>query len=125
MIDTITQVLTLINAQLGHRTPVLALVVGFGFSIATTQYIKKRPTINLPRWQIRVVAFLLASVPTALLWPTPGVTAILVGAWMGLIAPLAYTVVARIAVHRWAWLDPILSADARPRQIPTPGEPPC
>lgn len=118
MIDTLTQVLTLINNQLGHRTAVLALLVGFGFSVGLTQYIKKRPDVRMSRSSIRALAFVLAALSTWALWPEPGISGIVVGLCVGLTSPLTYTVVVRIAVHRWAWLDPIVSADANPKVFP-------
>lgn len=104
-----------INTQLGHPTAARALIIGFVCSIGLTQLLKFSPQLEsftdlAAKWAIRVLAFGAAALPTWALWPEPGLPGIVVAVTLGLITPTLYTLVVRIAVHFFPWLDDKLSA---------------
>lgn len=128
MLDWLGPVLDQANHQLGHYTPVRAIIFGVGCSAVFTQIIKKTAAFGdfgdtLHRWSTRVVAFLLAALPCWLLWPEPGLPAVVVSGALGFVTPALYTLIVRIAVHFWPWLEPQVSA--RPTVVqPPPQEKP-
>lgn len=109
-------ILDAINAQLGGRTAVAAVLAGLLCSLAFTQALKKlgpdweRLSDRQLRLLIRVTAFAFGFVPTFALWPQRGWAAVSFGFVVGVLAPAIYTLAARIAVHYWPWLDAALSA---------------
>jgi hypothetical protein len=123
VIERILHVLDAINAQIGQPTAVRAILVGFVFSIGLTQLAKFSAAFDrLPRPQhraaTRAVAFCFAASATWLLWPDRGMAGPVIGVALGLIAPAAYTLTARILVHFWPWLDPVISARPDPKREP-------
>ena len=63
---------------------------------------------------VRCLAFLMAWVPVALLWPAESLTERFLAAGVTAIsAPYAYSLFTTIAFHFWPWLEPKMSA--RPR----------
>jgi hypothetical protein len=114
-----------IDAELGGRTVVAAVLAGLLCSLAFTQALKKLgPGFgNLSdaalRWFIRASAFAFGFLPTFLLWPQRGAPAWAFGFAIGVLAPAIYTVAARIAVHYFPWLDGKLSARPEPNPPPS------
>lgn len=109
-------ILRAVDFELGGPTVVAAVLSGLLCSLAFTQALKKLgPDFdNLSdrslRWLIRVTAFAFGFTPTFLLWPQRGAPAVAFGFAIGVLAPAIYTVVARIVVHFFPWLDAKISA---------------
>lgn len=116
MIDWIERIIKLIESELGGPTVVSAVLAGLLCSLAFTQVLKKiGPEFRCLsdgalRWFIRASAFAFGFVPTFLMWPQRGTPAIVFGFVVGVLAPALYTIVVRILVHKWSWLDGKLSA---------------
>lgn len=116
MIDWIERAIKLIESEIGGRTVVAAALAGLLCSLAFTQALKKlgpdfaRLSDGALRWFIRVSAFAFGFVPTFLMWPQRGTPAVVFGFVVGVLAPALYTIVVRILVHKWGWLDGKLSA---------------
>lgn len=115
-----------IESELGGRTVVAALLAGLLCSLAFTQALKKlgpefnNLSDNALRWFIRVSAFVFGFLPTYLLWPQRGAPAVAFGFVIGMLAPSIYTIVIRVAVHFFPWLDSKMSA--RPNQSSAQGK---
>jgi hypothetical protein len=119
MLSWLGPTLEVVNHQLGHATAVRALVVGFVVSIGLTQLHKFSPKLegfspHQLRWSLRALAFGAAFLPTWALWPEPGLSGVLVGIALGLVAPATYTVVVRVLTHFFPWLDGAVSARPKP-----------
>lgn len=105
-----------IDAELGGRTVVAAILAGLLCSLAFTQALKKfGPDFDglsdaALRWFIRASAFAFGFVPTFLLWPQRGAPAWAFGFAIGVLAPTIYTIVVRVLVHFFPWLDGKISA---------------
>lgn len=123
------------NNFLFHPSPLLAVLFGLALSFGGTQIIKRNAKL-VRRWfadldddthrtVIRLIAFLLAWVPVALLWPVPENATLSAGLTIKFLAagvtatcaPYIYKLATLIAFHFWPWLEPKMSA--RPAQ----GEP--
>ena len=109
----------LTNAQV--RAVLVALVIAWN----VTQLAKNAPGIaNRPertrRWLVRAFAFVAGFIPAALLWTAPLAERLTYAAAVGLAAPAAYTLVARVLYHFFPWLEPKMSGCP---SAPVPSDP--
>ncbi len=97
------------------RAEVRAVIIALVISWNATQLIKNAPWIVgmhevHRRLVTRSIAFGLAAVPCALLWPR-GIEGPLVAVAVGLGSPVVYTYGTRVLYHYFPWLEPKMSAD--------------
>jgi hypothetical protein len=109
------ELITGINEFLTTPTPLRAVAFGLALSWGGTQWFKHRKPVKrldeqTYRITVQVIAFALAWVPVALLWPAPIAERMLAAVTTGICAPFTYTFVARIAYKFFPWLEPKLSA---------------
>lgn len=110
-----------LDAFLATPGPLRAVLFGLLLSWGGTQMAKFSPRLRCMalvdhRLATRLLAFALAYVPVAWLWPGPWSVRLLAAVTTGLCAPMAYTIAVRAAYHFWPWLEPRLSA--RPSEPP-------
>lgn len=107
-----------IGAMLGQPGALRAIAVALVISWNGTQFAKNAPRLaRLPevtrRLAIQLIAFWLAFVPAALLWPEPGAPRWVLAVAIGYASPLGYKIAARVLYHFWPWLEPKMSASPR------------
>lgn len=115
MIEWLGRLLQLIDAELGTRTAVLAIVCSLGISWSWTQWTKGltlwwRLSDAQMRWATRLCAFLSGAVPAYLLWPVRDVTAAVVATAIGLMSPTLYMLAKRLLTLKYPKLEGVLSA---------------
>lgn len=112
-----------LNKFLETPSAARAIVLGLLVSWGGTQIIKFSPLVqkfptDVARTATQVIAFLLAFVPTFLLWPPEGeaamkfVMSVVVATW----APKAYTKASTFLYHFFPFLEPKLSATPVPKE---------
>lgn len=116
MFDIITNV----NVFLQNPSPLKAVLFALALSWGGTQWFKfRKPVKKLDERTYRItvqsIAFVLAWVPVALLWPAPLTERLLAAVTTGICAPFTYTLIARIAYKFFPWLEPKLSAQPAPK----------
>ena len=117
-----------LNGFLFQPSPLLAVLFGLALSFGGTQVIKRNRWLvarffsdlddDSHRTVIRIIAFLLAWAPEAMLWPVPEslslstalMTKFLAAGVTATCAPYIYKLAALIAFHFWPWLEPKVSA---------------
>lgn len=114
----------MLNRFLETPTPARAIVFGLLISWGGTQIIKFNPLMrrlpdDVARTVTQVVAFLLAAVPTFLLWPGMGVVKILGSIIVGTWSPKAYQKASVLLYHFVPYLEPKLSATPVPKDTNT------
>lgn len=107
-----------IGAMLGQPGALRAIAVALVISWNGTQFIKNAPWLTrmhdgARRSATQLIAFWLAFIPAALLWPEPGTPRWVLAVAIGYASPLAYTYGARVLYHFWPWLEPKMSASPR------------
>lgn len=124
------------NNFLSNPSPLLAVLFGLSLSFGGTQIIKRNAKL-VRRWfadldddthrtVIRLIAFLLAWVPVALLWPVPENATLSAGLTIKFLAagvtatcaPYIYKLFSLILFHFWPWLEPKMSARPRTEDEP-------
>lgn len=113
--DTLVTLSTWFDTEFGQPTVVRALVVGLICSIGFTQLVKfstafQQLSDRNHRIATRAVSLCFATIPTWILWPTPGIAAFLISVTLGIVAPMIYTIAVRVTVHFFPWLDDQVSA---------------
>lgn len=108
------------NAFLSEPNALRAVLFGLLISWSGSQALKFLPSMvrlngEAHRQAVQFLAFTLAYVPVALLWPGPWSIRLLAAVTTGLCAPTAYSLVVRILYHYFPWLEPRLSAKPQER----------
>lgn len=104
-----------IGNVLGQPGALRAVAVALVISWNGTQFAKNAPWLGRMsegerRPMIQLIAFVLAFVPAALLWPEPGTPRWVLAVAIGYASPLGYRIAARVLYHFWPWLEPKMSA---------------
>ncbi len=109
------------------ETPTAARAIAFGMLISWggTQLVKFNPLVrkllnHLPpemgRTVVQAIAFLLAFIPTFLLWPGMGTVKVLGSIVVGTWSPKAYQKATVVLYHFFPYLEPKLSATPVPKE---------
>lgn len=97
------------------RSDVRGIVIALLISWGGTQLLKNAPTLlrlsdRARVLRTRLIAFVLAAVPTTVLWPYSMEERILLGIALGVASPTIYTTLARTLYHFFPWLEVKMSA---------------
>jgi hypothetical protein len=115
MIEWLTRFAQLIDAELGTRTAIAAIVYSLAISWCWTQWSKGLPvwwtlSDGQMRWATRLGAFLSGSIPAFILWPVHDLAAAVIATAIGMASPTIYLIVKRVLTLKYPKLEGVLSA---------------